>query len=73
MEAIRQLSESSDTFATADRWGKAMDVMCDRVGEFISSDQLAAEAGMPRHHGLGAARGDLPVCRLRWSSMRAML
>lgn len=56
MEALRQLAESSATFATADRWGKAMDVMCNHVGEFISSDQLAAEAGMPINHWRDAPR-----------------
>jgi hypothetical protein len=42
--------------ATADRWGKAMDVMCNHVGEFISSAQLAAEAGMPINHWRDAPR-----------------
>jgi hypothetical protein len=45
-EALRRLAESGDAFATAERWGKAMDVMCKHVGEFISSAQLAEEAGM---------------------------
>ncbi len=56
MEALRQLAESHATFATADRWGKAMDVMCNHVGEFISSGQLAAEAGMPITHWRDAPR-----------------
>lgn len=56
MEALRQLAESGATFATADRWGKAMDVMCHHVGEFISSAQLAAEAGLPINHWRDAPR-----------------
>jgi len=56
MEALRQLAESSAKFATAERWGKAMDVMCNHVGEFISSAQLAAEAGMPINHWRDAPR-----------------
>ena len=55
-DALRQLAESSATFATAERWGKAMDVMCNHVGEFISSAQLAAEAGMPINHWRDAPR-----------------
>jgi len=50
VEAFRQLAKSSDSFATAGRWGKALDVMCNHVGEFISSTHLAAEAGMPINH-----------------------
>ena|ERR1035437_10900 len=42
--------------ATADLWGKAMYVMCNHVGEFISSAQLAAEAGMPINHWRDAPR-----------------
>jgi hypothetical protein len=55
-QALRQLAESGTTFATADRWAKAMDVMCNHVGEFISSAQLAAEAGMPINHWRDAPR-----------------
>lgn len=55
-EALRQLGESSAEFATAERWGKALDVMCHHVGEFISSAQLAAEAGMPINHWRDAPR-----------------
>ena len=33
-----------------------MDVMCNHVGEFISSAQLAAEAGMPINHWRDAPR-----------------
>jgi hypothetical protein len=56
MDALGRLAESGAEFATADRWGKAMDVMCDHVGEFISSDQLAAEAGMPINQWRDAPR-----------------
>lgn len=56
MEALHQLAQSDATFVTADRWGKAMDVMCKHVGEFISSAQLAAEAGMPINHWRDAPR-----------------
>jgi len=56
VEALRQLAESGTTFATAERWGKAMDVMGNHVGEFISSAQLAAEAGMPINHWRDAPR-----------------
>lgn len=56
IEALRQLAESGASFATADRWGRAMDVMCHHVGEFISSAQLAAEAGMPINHWRDAPR-----------------
>lgn len=56
MDALRQLAESSSDFATADRWGKAMDVMCNHVGEFVSSAQLAGEAGMPINHWRDAPR-----------------
>jgi hypothetical protein len=56
LEALRQLAESGAAFATADRWGKAMDVMCNHVGTFVSSAQLAAEAGMPINHWRDAPR-----------------
>lgn len=56
IHALRQLADSSASFATAERWGKAMDVMCNHVGEFISSAQLAAEAGMPINHWRDAPR-----------------
>ena len=56
MVALHQLAVSGDTLATAERWGKAMDVMCKHVGEFISSDQLAAEAGMPINQWRDAPR-----------------
>ena len=46
VEALRQLAESGGTFATADRWGRAMDVMCRHVGVFLSSAELAEEAEM---------------------------
>lgn len=44
--SLRQLADSAETYATAMRWSKAMDVMLNHVGEFISSAQLAHEAGM---------------------------
>jgi hypothetical protein len=56
MQALHQLADSSATFVTAERWGKAMDVMCNHVGKFISSAQLAAEAGMPINHWRDAPR-----------------
>jgi len=56
LEDLRQLADSGPKFATADRWGKAMDVMCDHVGTFVSSAELAAEAGMPINHWRDAPR-----------------
>jgi hypothetical protein len=56
VEALRQLARSGATFVTAERWGRAMDVMCGHVGTFVSSAQLAAEAGMPISHWRDAPR-----------------
>jgi hypothetical protein len=56
MDSLRQLANSGEEFVTAERWGKAIDVACNHVGKFISSMQVAAEAGMPINEWRDAPR-----------------
>jgi hypothetical protein len=56
IDALRKFAESSGTYATVDRWARALDVMCEHIGANISSEQVASEAGMPINHWRDAPR-----------------
>ena len=56
VEALTKFADSAATYVTVDRWCKAMDVMCDHIGQDISSDELAEEARMPINQWRDAPR-----------------
>lgn len=47
IETLAKFADSAKLYLTVERWCVALDVMCNHVGENVSSERLAAEAGMP--------------------------